>query len=113
MDAGPRTQARGPGPGADGEGTAGDGTFGVICGAANFAVGDRVALRQARRGADRRLRDRARKTYGRVSEGMICAADELGIGDDHSGILVLPADAPLGADFAATRACATTCSTSP
>ena len=41
----------------------------------------------------------ARKTYGRVSEGMICSVKELAIGDDHTGILVLPPDAPLGADF--------------
>ena len=43
----------------------------------------------------------ARKTYGRMPEGMICAVDELAIGEDHSGILVLPPDAPLGDDFVA------------
>ena len=71
----------------------------VICGAVNFAVGDRVAL--AVPGATLPGGEiGARKAYGRMSEGMICSASELGIGDDHTGILVLAPDAPLGADFA-------------
>src|SRR6516165_9856522 len=76
-----------------------DSAAGVICGATNFAPGDRIAY--ARPGAvlPGGFEIGARKTYGHVSEGMICSAKELAIGEDHTGILVLPPDAPLGADF--------------
>ncbi len=74
---------------------------GVICGAANFAAGDRVPLALPGAHLPGGFQITARKTYGHVSDGMICSAAELGIGDDHSGILVLPPDAPLGTDFVA------------
>jgi phenylalanyl-tRNA synthetase beta chain len=74
---------------------------GVVCGATNFKVGDRVAFAQPGAVLPGGFEIGARKTYGRMSEGMICAVDELGIGEDHTGILVLPPDAPLGADFVA------------
>lgn len=72
---------------------------GVICGAVNFAVGDRVAFATVGALLPGGFEITAAKKYGRVSAGMICAVDELGIGEDHSGILVLPADTPLGVDF--------------
>jgi phenylalanyl-tRNA synthetase beta chain len=76
-----------------------DEASGVICGAVNFAVGDRVALALPGAVLPGGFEIGARKTYGHISEGMICSASELAIGDDHSGILVLPPDAPLGEDF--------------
>ncbi len=72
---------------------------GVICGAVNFSAGDRVPLARPGARLPGGFEIGARKTYGHISEGMICSAAELGLGDDHSGILVLPPDAPLGADF--------------
>ena len=59
----------------------------VICGATNFKVGDLVvaALPGAVLPGDFKIS--ARETYGRTSNGMICSARELGLGDDHSGIM--------------------------
>src|ERR1022692_380046 len=72
----------------------------VICGATNFAVGDLVPLALPGSTLPGGVEIGARPAYGRTSEGMICSAAELAVGDDHDGILVLPADAPLGEDFA-------------
>ncbi len=71
----------------------------VICGARNFSAGDRVALAPPGAVLPGGFEIGARKTYGRVSEGMICSAAELAVGDDHAGIMVLSPDAPLGVDF--------------
>ncbi|HEY1700173.1 MAG TPA: phenylalanine--tRNA ligase subunit beta [Trebonia sp.] len=73
---------------------------GVICGATNFKAGDKVAFAVVGAELPGDFTITARKTYGHVSQGMICAADELGVGEDHSGIIVLPPDTPLGVDFA-------------
>jgi phenylalanyl-tRNA synthetase beta chain len=81
--------------------TGGGESRGVICGAVNFAAGDRVPLALPGARLPGGFEISARKTYGHISDGMICSAAELGIGEDHSGILVLPPDAPLGADFVA------------
>ena len=71
----------------------------VICGAVNFVVGDLVALALPGAVLPGGFEIGARQAYGRLSDGMICSAAELALGDDHSGILVLPPDSPLGEDF--------------
>ena len=64
-----------------------------MCGAHNFAVGDLVPVILPGGVLPGDFAISARKTYGHVSAGMICSAKELGLGDDHDGIIVLPADA--------------------
>ncbi|RBM23924.1 phenylalanine--tRNA ligase subunit beta [Streptomyces sp. PT12] len=70
----------------------------IICGARNFAVGDKVVVVLPGGVLPGGFEITARTTYGRVSEGMICSARELGMGDDHGGIVVLPPEYEVGID---------------
>ena len=61
----------------------------VICGATNFQVGDLVVVAIPGSVLPGNFAITARETYGRTSNGMICSARELGLGDDHNGIIVV------------------------
>ena len=63
---------------------------GIVCGAHNFAPGDLVVVILPGGVLPGDFEISARKTYGHVSAGMICSSRELGIGEDHEGIIVLP-----------------------
>ena len=72
-------------------------TLTIVCGAPNVAAGQKVpcALVGAKLPG---LEIKQAKLRGIESSGMLCSARELGLSDDHAGLLVLPEDAPVGAD---------------
>jgi phenylalanyl-tRNA synthetase beta chain len=79
----------------------------IVCGAPNVEKGQKVVVATPGStlfpsGAEKGFKIKKAKIRGEVSEGMICAEDELGIGANHDGILVLDTDMPVGtpaADF--------------
>ncbi|MGE5418764.1 MAG: phenylalanine--tRNA ligase subunit beta [Chloroflexota bacterium] len=71
----------------------------IVCGAPNVAAGQKVPVAPAGTfvfKGDERFELKKTKIRGEVSEGMICAEDELGLGTDHEGIMVLDKDAKIG-----------------
>ncbi|MFF4245160.1 phenylalanine--tRNA ligase subunit beta [Streptomyces sp. NPDC001822] len=71
----------------------------IVCGARNFAVGDKVVVVLPGAVLPGDFAIAARKTYGKTSHGMICSTDELGMGDDGThGIIVLPPEFEPGTD---------------
>jgi len=68
----------------------------VICGATNFVEGDLVVVALPGAVLAGNFAISARETYGKTSNGMICSSKELGLGDDHSGIIVLDSHAKIG-----------------
>ena len=73
---------------------------GIVCGAHNFVEGDLVVVCLPGAVLPGNFEISARKTYGHLSAGMICSSAELGLGTDHDGIIVLPADAGAPGDDA-------------
>ena len=75
-------------------------TLQIVCGAPNVAAGMKVPC--ALVGAELPgMKIKAAKVRGIESFGMLCSARELSLSEDHSGLLALPADAPLGEDIRA------------
>lgn len=71
----------------------------IVCGAQNFEAGDKVPVALVGAILPGGFEIKKAKLRGVVSEGMNCSARELGLGEDHEGLLILPADAPVGTPF--------------
>lgn len=78
-------------------GEAHGGVRSIVCGAPNCDPGRRVPVALPGAVLPGGFQITPRKTYGHESQGMMCAADELGLGGDHAGLLILDPSAPVGA----------------
>lgn len=70
----------------------------IVCGAANMQVGDRTPTAVVGATLPGGFKIARRKMRGLESQGMMCSARELGLGEDHEGLLILPPDTPVGMD---------------
>lgn len=77
----------------------GDRLLDIVCGAPNCRQGLKVAVATVGAVLPGDFKIKAAKLRGEPSEGMLCSFSELGISDDHNGIIELPADAPIGTDI--------------
>ena len=77
----------------------GDRLLDIVCGAPNCRQGLKVACATEGAVLPGDFKIKKTKLRGQPSEGMLCSFSELGIREDHSGIIELPADAPIGKDF--------------
>jgi phenylalanyl-tRNA synthetase beta chain len=75
-------------------------TRGIICGARNFIVGDLVVVALPGTVLPGGFTIATRETYGRMSDGMLCSERELGLGDGHDGIIILPTNSATAGDDA-------------
>ncbi len=92
-----------PHPAADNcflcEVTTGESTFPVVCGAGNIRTGDVVPLAKIGATIPGGYTIRSSKIRGEISEGMLCSEQELGIGSDAAGIMILPGNLSIGEDL--------------
>jgi len=72
----------------------------IVCGAENMKAGDKVPVALINCKLPGGFTIKRSKLRGVVSEGMMCSETELGLSDESSGLLILPEDAPIGAEIA-------------
>ena len=72
----------------------------IVCGAQNFEAGDHIVTALPGAELPGGVKIKKSKLRGVASAGMNCSARELGLSSDHSGIMILPEDAPVGVAFA-------------
>ena len=78
----------------------GEQTFPVVCGAENISAGDIVPLAKVGATIPGGYTIKSSRLRGEISEGMLCSEEELGIGEDTTGIMMLPDNLTLGEDLA-------------